>query len=224
MPGIRAALVFSLFTAFLPGGRPAFAMPHISDFPPGLSRQDALLRSTRPCGDNLCGEALFGGESWTAVLNFRDDALFALALSGPPEKAYVDAAFLGFAESPYTLYNVATQTLCFDFVLRAREGGTPEQLDAEFEEFLRDMLSSGSGSAVYLYTEPGVYEAARNSPEAPSLPCGPQTVRDMPDGAVCCLSISPGAVSVVVTTWAAWQEELAARLAAGDPPFDPASP
>ena len=128
---LRTVFVFLLFTAFFPAGR-ASALPHISDFPLGISRQEALLRSVSPCGDNLCGKANFGGKSWDIALAFRHGGLFALSLSGPPETDYMDAAFRGLTESPYVLYGVIAENMCFDFVFRSREGAGPEQLDEEF--------------------------------------------------------------------------------------------
>lgn len=138
--------------------RPALAVPDIADFSLGITRGETLLRAAAPCGDNLCGEVAFGGKTWGGTFRFRDDALVVISLFGPPDDAYLEAAFQGFAESPYMVYRAVSDDAVFDFPSRAAEGQSPEHVDAAFLEFLRGLRSSGCSFASYFYTEPAVYE------------------------------------------------------------------
>ncbi len=141
--------------------RPALAVPDIADFALGITREETLLRAAVPCGDNLCGQVAFGGKIWGGTFRLRNDRLDAISLFGPPEGAYVEAAFEGFAESPYVVYRVVSDDAAFDFPSRAAEGLSPEALDAAFAEFLRGLRSAGCTFASYFYTEPVVYAAMK---------------------------------------------------------------
>ena len=141
--------------------RPALAVPDIADFSLGITREETLLRAAVPCGDNLCGQVAFGGKTWWGTFRLRNDKLDAISLFGPPEGAYVEAAFEGFAESPYVVYRAVSDDAVFDFPALAAEGLSPEALDAAFVEFLRGLRSAGCTFASYFYTEPAVYAAMK---------------------------------------------------------------
>ncbi len=141
--------------------RPAPAVPDIADFSLGITREETLLRAAVPCGDNLCGQVAFGGKTWGGTFRLRNDKLDAISLFGPPEGAYVEAAFEGFAESPYVVYRAVSDDAVFDFPALAAEGLSPEALDAAFVEFLRGLRSAGCTFASYFYTEPAVYAAMK---------------------------------------------------------------
>lgn len=141
--------------------RPALAVPDIADFSLGITREETLLRAAVPCGDDLCGEVAFGGKTWGGTFRFQNDVLHVISLFGPLDDAYVEAAFEGFAESPYMVYRAVSDNAVFDFPSRAAEGQSPEALDAAFVEFLRGLRSTGCTFASYFYTEPAVYEAMK---------------------------------------------------------------
>lgn len=151
------ALVFALAV------QSALAAPHITDFSLGITREETLLRAAAPCGDNLCGEVSFGGKNWGGTFLFKDDTLYAISLFGPLDDAYVEAAFAGFAESPYVVCRALTDDACFDFARKAAEGLSPEQLDAAFKEFLRGIGNTAHTFASYFYTEPAVYAALKQA-------------------------------------------------------------
>ncbi|MCH5277606.1 MAG: hypothetical protein J1E80_07190 [Desulfovibrionaceae bacterium] len=145
--------------------RPAQAVPDIADFSLGMIRGDILLRATSPCGDKLCGQVGFGGAVWGASFRFRDDALDAISLFGPPRDDYVEAAFAAFADSPYVVYRVIGDNAVFDFPSLAAEGLSPDALDAAFGEFTRTLSGTGGSFASFFYTEPAVYAAMKREAE-----------------------------------------------------------
>lgn len=158
---IPAIVVLALLSGL--AATPSPAAPHITDFTLGITREETLLRAAAPCGDNLCGEVSFGGKNWGGTFLFKNNALSAITLFGPLDDAYVEAAFAGFAESPYVVYRAITDDGEFDFPRKAAEGLTSDQQDAAFQEFLQGMGSTGHTFASYFYTEPAVYEALKEA-------------------------------------------------------------
>lgn len=207
--------------------RPALAVPDIADFALGITREETLLRAAVPCGDKLCGEVAFGGRSWGGTFRFHADRLDAISLFGPPDDAYVEAAFQGFAESPYVVYRAVSDDAVFDFPSRAAEGLSPEQLDAAFLEFLRGLRGTGCTFASYFYTEPAVYEAMKREAEDTAAKAaagggGSADGKTAPDaakqrlstdGVVCNLTIDEEGIVIIIMARADLQAEMAARAA-----------
>ena len=218
---------------------PARAVPDIADFNLGISWEETLLRTAVPCGEQLCGEVNFGGRTWGGTFQFDGGILSAISLFGPLEDAYVNAAFEGFAGSPYVVYRALTGESSFDFPEKAAQGLQGEELDAAFQEFLRGLRGAGDSFVSYLYTEPEVYEAmeeaarermrATDQRKGDTAPAGGQdkteaatdgnqdTAPEVPDGVVCGLTIDEDGVTILIMRLSGWEREMARRAANGAP-------
>lgn len=226
---LNTVLFFAFCCFFVGGTVPAWAAPHISDFSLGMSSEDGLKRMLEPCQsagyEALCGKVNFGDATWDGLFLFSDkDAkepvLVGMTFFGPGTNAMVEAAFKGFAQSPYVLIYCETDIRNFSFVEQAKAGKSKAEMDAAFQEFLGNMhkdiaetlrdqsknrnatstfgrrggkTEADSSSVTYMYTLPEIYSAMKETERS-------DLAKRFPDGVLCLLAINSDGVSLLIGT------------------------
>ncbi len=177
----------------------AYAAPHLSDFPLGITRDVVEFKATEPCKDftatpvedSFCGTVSFGGKDWQGIFLFENNLLEIITLTGKPDGSYIDAAIDGYKHSPYVLVRADASTQSCDIIDLARGGNSEEEIQRQLQEVSTTIAGNPQDSVTYIYVEPSIYEALLEASES-------EVVAEFPKSPVSGFTVSTKGVHVVI--------------------------